>query len=145
MTMQQEKVMSSKALPKSTIVLTIHSAKNLLAPNRDHSSNPLIRISVGENQSAATPVQHKTCNPCYNCTFAFEDCQLPTMLTIQVQNKVDYMDVEEALGMACISITDVCNETMKEVSLGHDNNSKLTRWNTDTYGSVFVSYAIVTV
>ncbi|KPA83678.1 hypothetical protein ABB37_01936 [Leptomonas pyrrhocoris] len=129
-------------MQNSVIKLTIEKAEALLALNPGGTSNPYITATIGA-QSVTTPVQNKTVNPVFNATFTFTDCPLPSIVTLRAFNKIQYVDVEDPLGTATVTLFDVQpEETTKTVQLSHGGNAALAQRAPNGCGSVQIRYTV---
>lgn len=129
-------------MPNSVITLTIEKAEALVALNPGGTSNPYITATIGA-QSVSTPVQNKTVNPLFNATFTFQDCPLPSIITLRVFNKIEYVDVEDPLGTATVTLFEPQpSETTKIVQLSHGGNAALAQRAPNGCGSVTIRYTV---
>jgi hypothetical protein len=129
-------------MPNSIITLTIGKAEGLVALNPGGTSNPYVTATIGA-QSVTTPVQNKTVNPIFNATFTFHDCPLPSIVTLRVFNKIQYVDVEDPLGTATVTLFDLQSaEVTKVVQLGHGGNAALAQRAPNGCGSVTICYTV---
>ncbi|KPI85801.1 hypothetical protein ABL78_5129 [Leptomonas seymouri] len=129
-------------MPTSVIQLTIVKAEALLALNPGGTSNPYITASIGA-QSVTTSVENRTVNPVFNATFTFSDCPLPSIVTLRAFNKIQYVDIEDPLGTATVTLFDLQpEETTKVVQLSHGGNVALAQRAPNGCGSVTIRYAV---
>lgn len=132
----------SSTMTNSVITLTIEKAEALLALNPGGTSNPYITATIGA-QSVSTTVQEKTLNPAFNATFTFQDCPLPSIITLRVFNKIQYVDVEDPLGTATLTIFEAQpEETHKTVQLSHGGNAALAQRAPNGCGAVTLRYTV---
>ena len=107
------------------ISIEVKKGSELVAMNPGKTANPFVRISAGKN-SFDTEVVEKTVNPCFEKgKHVFPPCPLPTILTINVFNKLIYLEEDEPMGTATVTIFSAVSETTKTVFLTHGGNVKL--------------------
>ena len=107
------------------ISIEVRKGSELVAMNPGKTANPFVRISAGKN-SFDTEVVEKTVNPSFEKgKHVFPPCPLPTILTINVFNKLIYLEEDEPMGTATVTIFSAGPETTKTVFLTHGGNVKL--------------------
>ncbi|CAJ1017058.1 putative C2 domain/Ankyrin repeat (3 copies) [Leishmania utingensis] len=129
-------------MPNAVVTLTIEKAAGLVALNPGGTSNPFFTATIGA-QCVTTPVVNKSLNPIFNATFTFHDCPLPAMVTLRAFNKIQYIDVEDPLGTATVTLFDVQPETTtKVVQLSHGGIAALAQRAPNGCGAVTIAYSI---
>lgn len=130
-------------MPNAKVVLTIQKAESLVALNPGGTSNPYITATIG-SQSVTTPVREKTLNPLFDACFTFVDCPLPTILTLQVLNKIQFVDVEDPLGSATMTLFDFQPTLQAKVlQLSHGGNASLAQRAPQGCGRVSITYEVL--
>ncbi|GET85932.1 hypothetical protein, conserved [Leishmania tarentolae] len=131
-------------MPDAVVTLTIEKAEALVALNPGGTSNPFFTATIGA-QSVTTPVVHKTVNPVFNATFTFHGCPLPAMVTLRAFNKIQFVDIEDPLGTATVTLLDVQPETTRKVvQLSHGGVAALAQRAPNGCGTVTVAYSVTT-
>ncbi|KAG5511803.1 hypothetical protein GH5_08116 [Leishmania sp. Ghana 2012 LV757] len=129
-------------MPNAVVTLTIEKAEALVALNPGGTSNPFFTATIGA-QCVTTPVVNKTVNPVFNATFTFRDCSLPAMVTLRAFNRIQYVDIEDPLGTASVTLFDVQPETTRKVvQLSHGGVAALAQRAPHGCGSVTISYSV---
>ncbi|CBZ23552.1 conserved hypothetical protein [Leishmania mexicana MHOM/GT/2001/U1103] len=128
-------------MPKAVVTLTIVKAEALVALNPGGTSNPFFTATIGA-QSVTTPVVCKTVNPAFNTTFTFYGCPLPAMLTLRAFNRIQFVDIEDPLGTATVTLFDVQPETTKVVQLSHGGVAALAQRALNGCGAVTITYSV---
>ncbi|CAG9568866.1 conserved hypothetical protein [Leishmania major strain Friedlin] len=129
-------------MPNAVVTLTIVKAEALVALNPGGTSNPFFTATIGA-QSVTTPVVCKTVNPEFNTTFTFYGCPLPAMLTLRAFNKIQFVDIEDPLGTATVTLFDVQPETStKVVQLSHGGVAALAQRALNGCGAVTITYSV---
>lgn len=129
----------------ANVTLTIHKAAGLVGLNPGGTSNPVVTASIG-TQSASTPVVSKSTNPVFtDATFHFQSCPLPTVLTLKVLNRMPFVDIEDLLGTATITLFDATTEQVsKTIPLSHGGNAALAhKAGEKGCGTVSIAYEVV--
>ncbi|KAG5511199.1 hypothetical protein JKF63_07141 [Porcisia hertigi] len=129
-------------MPNAMVTLTIDRAESLVALNPGGTSNPFFTASIGA-QCVTTPVVNKTLNPVYKATFTFLNCPLPAMVTLRAFNKIPYVDVEDPLGTATLTLFDMQPETTTVVQLSHGGVAALAQRAPNGCGAVTIAYSVV--
>ncbi|KAK7201461.1 C2 domain/Ankyrin repeats (3 copies)/Ankyrin repeat [Novymonas esmeraldas] len=129
-------------MSNAIVTLTVERAEALVPLNPGGTSNPYITASIGA-QCVATPVMAKTLNPNFHATFTFHDCPLPAVVSLRAFNKIQYVDVEDPLGTATLTIFDLMPETTtKVVQLSHGGVAALAQRAPNGCGAVTVAYSV---
>ncbi|AYU76103.1 Ankyrin repeat-containing protein [Leishmania donovani] len=129
-------------MPNAVVTLTIVKAEALVALNPGGTSNPFFTATIGA-QSVTTPVVCKTVNPVFNTTFTFYGCPLPAMLTLRAFNKIQFVDIEDPLGTATVTLFDLQPETTtKVVQLSHGGVAALAQRALNGCGAVTITYSV---
>lgn len=124
------------------ITIEVKRGSELVAMNPGKTANPFVRVSAGKN-SFDTEVVEKTINPVFaNGKHVFPPCPLPTILTINVFNKLIYLEEDEPMGTATVTIFSAGPEITKNVFLTHGGNVKLAAKARGGCGSLELVYTV---
>lgn len=124
------------------VQLTIVKGEALLSLNPGGTSNPYVIATIGA-QSVSTPVVNKSVNPTYHHTFVFKDCPLPAIMTLRVLNKLPYVDLEDPMGVATVTLFGESEEQCRVVPLGHGGNASLAQRAMRGCGALHICYSAV--
>jgi zinc transporter 2 len=124
-----------------TVTLDVHRAFDLVPLNIGKTSNPYATLTIGKS-SYSTKVVEKTCFPEFQERFTFVGVPLPSVLQINLYNKLSFGGMDDVLGSATVTLFDNSRETKKNVLLSHGGNVILAAKAKSGCGSVELSYSV---
>eukprot|EP00758_Cryptobia_borreli_P018368 Tbor_TRINITY_DN6776_c0_g1::TRINITY_DN6776_c0_g1_i1::g.15325::m.15325 len=124
--------------------LTILKGSDLVGLNPGRVSNTYVTATIG-NKVFKTEVIEKSVNPVFKeGTFTFPSCPVPTIMTINVYNRLVYLDEDDFMGTATVTIFGASPECKKLVALTHGGNVKLASKARGGCGTIDMLYSVDT-